>query len=285
MGIDLHIHTTASDGDTTPLAVLRQAQSSGISILSITDHESIDGFLAILDEANRLDIQMLPGLELLTEYQGREVHLLGYLFDYSSACLVDRLTELRALRNQAAFETIHNLRKHGFDLNSHNVARLANGGIGAIGKNHIIQELVNIGHIHSQADAVQILRQYLSRESKTYVEFNRHSLAEAQELIRTAGGIPVLAHPGILNDDRMVEEIIRFYNLPGIEVYYAYFYNQIDLILKFQRFAQEWGLLATGGSDYHGKYAPVLLGAVEVPTYCYTQLIEYQNRTHEGDTE
>lgn len=269
--IDLHIHTTASDGATSPQEVLREALSKGLSTISFTDHESIEGYLDVQDSAREMGIKIIPGVELLTTYAGREIHLLGYLFDPSCSLLLDRLRELREKRNQVALEIVENLKGSGFQIEYSRVADIAQENV-AIGKNHILLAIYEAGYISTQNEAVQILRKYLTRNTDTYVEFTMHPLGEAVELIRECGGIPVLAHPGIIRDEQLVKDILRRFALPGIEVYYYYFGERQKLIQHYQQLAREWKLLATGGSDYHGRFAPVPLGELEIPESIVEQL-------------
>ncbi|NPV89344.1 MAG: PHP domain-containing protein [Firmicutes bacterium] len=274
MNIDLHIHTTASDGATPPRDAMDEAAARGLGVISLTDHESIEGYLEIRGEAADRGIKVLAGVELLTTYRSREIHLLGYLFDPDCRLMRDRLHELREQRNQVASQIVDNLRQHGFNIDYDHVAGIANNNV-AIGKNHILHAIYEAGYISTQDEMVQVLRKYLTRNTETYVEFTKNPLGEAVELIRECRGIPVLAHPGIIRDEQLVQDIIRRFGLPGIEVYYYYFGNRDEMIERYETLAREWGLLATGGSDYHGRFAPVTMGDLTIPPVIVERLEEY----------
>lgn len=280
--IDLHVHTTASDGATLPQDAVEEAVQLGLKVISFTDHESIEGYLEARALAEAKGIKLIPGVELLTAYADQEIHLLGYFFDPESPLLQKRLNELREQRNEVAMEIVENLRQHGFNIRYERVIDLAHGGAAygqvAIGKNHILHAIYDAGYIQTQDEAVQILRKYLTRNSLAYVEFKKHPLGEAVELVRESGGIPILAHPGLIHNDELVKEIIRRFQLPGIEVYYYYFGDQAALIEKYRVLAEEWNLLITGGSDYHGRFAPVPMGQPPVPFYIVEQLEEFAFR-------
>lgn len=274
MKVDLHIHTTASDGATPPSETLREAQAKGLGVISFTDHESIEGYIEIQEEALAQGVKIIPGVELLTRYADREIHLLGYLFDPTCVLLLERLKALREQRNQVASEIVDNLKHHGFNIEYSRVADIAQENV-AIGKNHILHAIYEAGYISTQDEAVQILRKYLIRNTDTYVEFTKNPLGEAVDLIRECGGIPVLAHPGIIRDDQLAKEIIRRFKLPGIEVYYYYFGDREGMIRRYETLAREWGLLATGGSDYHGRFSPVPLGELEIPPSIVDRLLNF----------
>lgn len=274
MNVDLHIHTSASDGATPPRETLSEARSKGLGVISLTDHESIEGYLEVREEAPACGIKIITGVELLTVYADREIHLLGYLFNPECKLLLDRLKDLRHQRNQVASEIVDNLKKQGFDIEYSRVADIAQENV-AIGKNHILHAIYEAGYISTQDEMVQVLRKYLARNTATYVEFTKNPLGEAVDLIQECGGIPVLAHPGLIRDDQLVREIIRRFRLPGIEVYYYYFGNREEMIQRYESLAREWGLLATGGSDYHGRFSPVPLGELQVPPSVVEKLEDY----------
>jgi predicted metal-dependent phosphoesterase TrpH len=263
--IDLHIHTTASDGGTSPVKLLDEAKSTRLKTISLTDHESIAGMDSISELAANQGLTIIPGIEFLTCYQGKEIHLLGYCFDTDNQDFRSRIQEIRQERNRTSIQIVDNLDRLGFKLDKDQFYKVAGGG-GTIGKNHIIKALFKAGYLKTKEQAIDTLRRYLSQNGLAYVIFTYNPFVEAVELIREAHGVPILAHPGLINDDKMVIDLLNAAPV-GLEVYYYYFgANRQRLILHYERMAMERGLVVTGGSDYHGYYTPdVKLGSTMVP--------------------
>ncbi|MHB1127993.1 MAG: PHP domain-containing protein [Bacillota bacterium] len=264
MPADLHVHSTASDGTASPIQVIEEACLAGIETLSFVDHESIQGYLEAQGVAMAQRIQLIPGIEFLTFYQGREVHLLGYHLDVDDRAFRQRLGEIQRARNEIAADIVERLRSHGFDLKYSQVRELSHHE-GVVGKNHFIKALALAGYIENSDQAIEILRKYLTPNGLAYIEYTGHGFGEAVELIRQAGGYPVIAHPGLLRDDNMVEQLLDFSPI-GLEVFYYYLGPEREkLIDKYYRLAQERKLVMTGGTDYHGTLGPVRLGDMLVP--------------------
>ncbi len=263
--IDLHIHTTASDGSTSPAELVDEAIAAELNTISLTDHESIDGMDSIIDLAKAQGLTVVPGIEFLTCFQGREIHLLGYCFDTDDQDFRSRVKEIQQQRNDVSLQIVDNLDRLGFKLDKEQFYKIAAEGR-TIGKNHIIMALFKAGYLKTREQADDTLRRYLSQNGLAYVIFTGNPLGEAVELIRKANGVPVLAHPGLIRDDRMVVDILNTARI-GLEVYYHYFgTNRQELVIHYKRMASEKGLVATGGSDYHGYYTPdVKLGSTMVP--------------------
>ncbi|MGE5416690.1 MAG: PHP domain-containing protein [Acidobacteriota bacterium] len=262
--IDLHLHTTASDGATEPLEMIRDVKAAGLSLISLTDHESLQGMDTVADAGDQ-DITLIPGIELVTWHSGREVHLLGYMFDPLDKQFRSWISFLGQCRNETYLQIASNMKNLGFDINENKLIDTINDG-GILGKNHIILLLIEAGYITNKEQAFEILRKYLTPRGQAYVNFEINPFFEAVALIKESGGIPVLAHPGLLWDDDLVIKLLSQKNV-GLEVYYYYFGPKRDeMVHKYKEIAKERGLLATGGSDYHGIYSPdVKLGKAEVP--------------------
>lgn len=271
--IDLHIHTTASDGTTSPVKLLDEAKSAGLKTISLTDHESIAGMDSIYALAAQQEVTLIPGIEFLTCFQGKEVHLLGYCFDTDNQGFRSRIQDIRQKRNMTSIRIVDNLDRLGFKLDKEQFYKVAGGG-GTIGKNHIIKALFKAGYLKTKEQAIDILRRHLSQNGLAYVVFTGHPFLEAVELIREADGIPVLAHPGLIRDDRLVVNLLNAAPV-GLEVYYHYFgTNRRDLVIHYEKMARERGLITTGGSDYHGSYTPdVKLGSTIVPEHALNSLL------------
>ncbi len=276
--VDLHIHTTASDGATSPDKLLDEAEAVGLVTLSLTDHESITGMDAISSQAAQRGLNLIPGVEFLTFFQDREIHLLGYCFDIRSDVFRSRVKELRQERNKTSMQIVDNFCRLGFKVDKESFYKVVDEG-GTIGKNHIIRSLFQAGYLKTKEQAIDILRRYLTQNGVAYVKFRRHPFLEAGKLIRECKGIPVLAHPGLIRDDRMVLDLLSSASV-GLEVYYNYFdTNRDELITHYERMAQERGLVTTGGSDYHGNYTPdVKLGCITIPQETIDHLMRHIER-------
>lgn len=262
--VDLHMHSTASDGSTNPAALVQEAAASGLKTIAFCDHESIEGYLETVGPARELGIEVIPGVELVTIYQGREIHLLGYYVGADSPELTGWLQDLRQDRNQLAVEVVDKLNHYGYKITFERVREIARANV-AIGKNHYLVALIEAGYIRSREEIIYILRNYLSHKGLAYVDFTNNPYYEAVEMILECGGIPVLAHPGLIRDDNLVQDLMRHPRL-GMEVYYYYLNGRQQLVAKYEKYARENGLIMTGGSDYHGRFSPdVKLGELMVP--------------------
>lgn len=263
MSIDLHIHTTASDGSFDPVTVVRLAKEAGLKIIALADHETTSGFGPAFREGLLHDITVIPAVELATWYKGREIHLLGYLTDPENVRLQSELAELRNQRTRCAQDTVKKLREFGFNIDWQDVQKLAESDT-AVSKGHIMRAIRNAGYIENKADAINIMTKYLNYEGLAYT-CHTFEFDDAVELIRSSGGIPVLAHPALVHDDDIVSELCSK-NIDGLEVYYFYFgSHRQEWVNKYNLLADEKHLLKTGGSDYHGTFTPLALGDTEVP--------------------
>ncbi|MGE5371212.1 MAG: PHP domain-containing protein [Solirubrobacterales bacterium] len=272
--VDLHMHTNASDGASSPTELIDECVKAGLKTISFTDHENIDGYLEALAYAKEARILLIPGVELLTTFRRREIHLLGYGFDPINPQFRARLEELRQSRNNTGLRSAEKFQKLGFSIQLGPLIDVADRGR-TIGKNHLIYALFEAGYIKTWDDVIHFLRNYLSVNGQAYIEFDDNPIEDGIEMIRQAGGIPVLAHPGLIRDDQIVRELAARRNI-GIEVYYFYFGPMRgEWIRRYEALAREFDLLVTGGSDYHGYYAPdVILGELEVPENVAAGLFE-----------
>lgn len=263
MSIDLHIHTTASDGNIHPGEVLNLAIEKGLKTIAFADHETTAGYEAVKDTAIDRGVEIICAVELQALQRDKEVHILGYLCNSEKEAFQSRLAELRLARTTIAKETVYKLNSFGFAVEWEDVKKLSHFE-GPISKGHIMQALKKAGYINTREDATKIMTSYLNPGGKAYISYN-FSAADAIELIKNAGGVPVVAHPGLINNDEIVLDLIKLGCL-GLEVYYYYFgRNKNTLIKKYEAMAREYRLIMTGGSDYHGTITPVTLGAIYVP--------------------
>lgn len=247
---DLHTHTRASDGMNTPEENVRLARERGLAALAITDHDTVAGVEEALQAGERFGITVVPGVEISTMAGGQDIHVLGYYVDYRNEVLLTRLSKLRETRERRNELIIANLQKLGIDITMEEVIR----GLGrplrpdeSIGRPHIADALVRKGHAETMRDAFD---RYLAKGAAAYASQPRISPEEACKWIREAGGAPVLAHPGLYEDDQLVRSIIEQAKPVGIEVYHSD--HGAEEEARYMAMAEEFGLIVTAGSDYHG---------------------------------
>lgn len=263
MSIDLHIHTTASDGTIDPVQIVNMAAAAGLKIIALADHETTSGFEPALGEAQKVGITVLPAVELLTYYKKHEVHLLGYLPSPDNKYLQNQLAELRQQRTICSKATVEKLVECGFKINWNDIISQSQPDI-TVSKGHIMRALRNAGYIRSREDAMKFLAKYLNRDGLAY-SVHEFSFEDGIELITEAGGLPVLAHPGLIWNDVIINELCDK-GIRGVEVFYYYFGpHRQEHIKNYNNLANEKTLLKTGGTDYHGQISSIQLGCQYVP--------------------
>jgi hypothetical protein len=258
MLIDLHAHTTASDGALAPAALVDLACRQGVGVLGITDHDTVAGVEEALAAGERLGVEVIPGVEISCHYQRHEVHLLGYFIDHRHAALLERLAAWRQDRLRRLHEMVDRLERLGIRLDSRAILAKAHG---AVGRPHVAMALVEGGHVASVEEAFD---RFLADGKRAYVPRERVPVEEGIALVRTASGLPVLAHPGIYRNDGMIHDLAGK-GLAGIEVLHS---DHGDAAAaRYRRMAARLGLLCTGGSDFHGLpgAAPQALGRPSLP--------------------
>jgi len=267
--VDLHIHTTASDGRYTPEEIVRMAAERGLKIIAISDHDTVDGIAPALEAARSYpELMVIPAVEISTQAPGNEVHVLGYFIDYKDPGFGTALSDLRDSRLGRAEAMISKLKRLGMDVDWRRVRELA--GDGTVGRPHIAQVMMQDGYVSSFQEAFD---KYIGQGKPAYVERIKLTPAEAVRLILKVKGLPVLAHPlTIDNHEAMVAELKKA-GMVGIEVYYKDFTGEERK--RLADLARRYGLIATGGSDYHGidDSAEVMVGEAGVPLAAAEQLI------------
>jgi hypothetical protein len=266
--IDLHTHTNFSDGSFSPAALVELAHKKGLNILAITDHDTTDGIAEAMEAAQSLPLELIPGIELSTEFQGRETHILGYFIDRADPQFQTRLERLRSTRLDRIQHVLDRLHTLNVEISLAEVEHVA--GSGTIGRPHIAQILINKGYVRGMKEAFE---RFLGVRGKAYV---RRVVPEAAEIIAwitDAGGIPILAHPyweGLNANETVVScRTMVDQGLRGLEVFYGTFSaRQISSNLHL---ARHFGLLVTGGSDFHGTFKPEISigtgrGSLNVPS-------------------
>lgn len=243
--IDLHIHTTYSDGSNTPKEIIDLAKIRDVSTISITDHDCVDGYIEIKDYAEQQGIELIPGVEISSRYEQYEIHILGYYIDVFNPVLLKCLSFIQKGRIYRTKQILHKLSQYGFPLEFDYVSKLA-GNSGIIGRVHIATALAEQGYVSDYKEAFDV---YLGQGKLAYVPKPTFSSEKIFKVINDANGISVLAHPGIINNDSLIP-IFKSQGLQGLEVFYQY-RNYIN-IFYYQQMAHKYGLIMTGGSDYHG---------------------------------
>jgi hypothetical protein len=245
-GVDLHSHTTASDGTLTPRELVRAAARRGVRVLAVTDHDSTEGLRDAIDEAaQHPPLTIVPGLEINCDVPGAEVHILGYYVDAEAAWFQDFLREQRVERAARVHRIAARLAELGMPIDPAEVFALVNEG--SAGRPHVAQVMVQRGYVTSVREAFD---RYLHTNGPANVPRKRLTPADAVRLIRRARGVPVFAHPGLADRDALIPELIEA-GLLGIEAIYAE--HSAAQTAHYKDLCRAHGLVATGGSDYHGE--------------------------------
>jgi 3',5'-nucleoside bisphosphate phosphatase len=276
-GVDLHSHTTASDGALAPRELVLKAARHGVRVLAVTDHDSTEGLDEALAEAVRhAPLTIVPGLEINCDVEGGEVHVLGYFVDYMAPWFQEFLREQRAERRARIHRIAHRLGQlspafdDAFDAETFAAEVFAVVKEGSPGRPHVAQVMVNRGYVKSVREAFD---KYLRTGGPASVPRRRLRPSEAVAVIRRARGVPVLAHPGVTGQDDLVPELVRA-GLMGIETYYAE--HSAEQTRGYLQTCREFGLIATGGSDFHGPHTGRTNppGTPYVPMSVYEALLE-----------
>lgn len=245
--IDLHTHTTASDGKCSPTENVKLAKERDLQAIAITDHDTVTGVEEAMAAGKELGVEVIAGIEISTVEKGKDVHVLGYFVDFQNNEFEAELSKLRATRNLRNEMIIANLNKLGIEITMEEVKAKQTKKGGNIGRPHISEVLIDKGVVQSLEEAFEI---YLGKEGKAYTNPPRISPEEGVRLVQKYGGIPVLAHPGLYDNDELIGRLVQI-GLKGVEVYHPD--HSAEEAEKYQRIATQYNLIPTGGSDYHGK--------------------------------
>ncbi len=280
--IDLHTHTHFSDGSVSPTALVELAHQQGVSILAVTDHDTTEGLPEAMEAAQHLPVEIIPGIELSTEFQGRETHMLGYFIDLADPEFQTRLEQLRATRFDRLHHILDRLHTLHVEVSLAEVEHVA--GSGTIGRPHIAQILIEKGYVKGMKEAFD---RFLGVRGAAYVRRIVPEAAEIMTWITDAGGIPILAHPyweglGADKTETSCQTLVD-QGLRGLEVFYGTFSaRQISINLNL---ARKFDLLMTGGSDFHGALKPEISvgtgrGSLRVPPKLIDHLRQAAGRYH-----
>ncbi|MGM0545888.1 MAG: PHP domain-containing protein [Bacteroidota bacterium] len=264
---DLHIHTTASDGNSTPEQIVRSAKKHKLDIISITDHDTIRGYQEAVDVAKECEITLLPGVEITADFSGRECHLLGYCFDPDHPAMQKLLVQHYHSRLERGKWIVNELTKQGLDIDIEEVKAEANGS--NIGRPHIASVLIDKGYVASFKEA---FIRYLSDQSLGTIFNEYYSHHKVIETVKKAGGAVVVAHPSNLYTEQDLEELVDA-GIDGIELIHPS--HNYEKQKQVEAFAEEHNLLKTGGSDFHGgdKEYQKFFGVVTINTKYVHRLI------------
>ena len=248
--VDLHLHTTASDGRLTPTELINLVAQKGLRVVAVTDHDSTEGLDEAMEAAKAFpQLTVIPGIELSTDIPGDEIHVLAYFVRHKDEGLLATLREFRQGRLERGEGMVEKLREMGLDIEWQRVQEIA--GDGAVGRPHVALALMEKGYVSQTNEAFE---KYIGRNGPAYVEREKLTPTEAIEIITSWGGVAVLAHPAQLLDlDDNLEEL-KAAGLVGMEVYYAQYSE--ERIQELADTAARHGLLPCGGSDYHALDNP-----------------------------
>ena len=267
--IDLHIHSTASDGRLSPAEIVRKSAERGLTVIAIADHDTVDGIVPALIAAKAFpELKVIPCVEINMDVPDGEAHVLGYFIDYTNHELGDTLATLRHSRRRRAQGMIDKLGSLGIHIKWQRVQEIAGGS--SIGRPHIAQAMLERGYITSIKEA---FTKYISRDGPAYVEREKIIPVEAVKLILRANGLPVLGHPFTINDPEAMIVELKAAGLVGIEAYYGNY--TADEVGRLVSLARGHNLITTGGSDYHGldDSSETMIGGADVPIEAAERLI------------
>jgi 3',5'-nucleoside bisphosphate phosphatase len=253
MSIDLHTHSYYSDGTKSPTELVCLAASSGVSALSVTDHDTMEGVEEALLAGIKYGVEVVPGLELSVVHEQKSLHILGYWMDSGYGELSAALTVLQKARDHRNREIILKLRDLGIGASVEELAEIS--GVGQTGRPHIAKLLMVHGVVRSMQQAFE---EYLKKDARAYVDRFAYSAEEAIGLIVRGGGIAVLAHPiqvdKTLHSLPKLLSVLKGFGLDGVETFYPT--QSKKMRKKIRQVAEVLDLVLTGGSDYHGDIRP-----------------------------
>lgn len=254
---DLHVHTDFSDGADAPLAVVQQAKAMGLTALAISDHDTVEGIPEGLEAGMTYQVEVIPAIEFGTRVGAKDVHILGYFVDIKNPELVAKLTLFRQKRIERMRKMVNTLHRLGVSVDNKRVLELA--GRGSVGRPHLAKAMLEAGIVATMGEAFD---KYIGNGKPAFEPRYPYTPEEAVGLIRRAGGVAVFAHPGLAGCNHIIQRLVDI-GLQGLEVYHPS--HQPSVRMHYLQLCQQYGLLATGGSDYHGHHREfVPLGAETV---------------------
>lgn len=240
---DLHTHTTASDGRLRPRELVHEAVRKGVRAFAVTDHDTVEGVDEARDEATRLGLELIPGIEVSATCAGISVHVLGLFIRHREPWLTEFFAQARERRIERIHRIVEKLAGEGIEIESSEV--FAKSSHGTVGRPHVAEVLVERGFVATAAEAFD---RYLGHRAPAYVGYEKITCRDAIELIRRAGGVASLAHPGLLEQDSIIPKMVDA-GLQAIEVFHSE--HSPSKVSEYLGIAARHQLLITGGSDFH----------------------------------
>jgi predicted metal-dependent phosphoesterase TrpH len=278
--IDLHLHSTFSDGNLSPEQLVIEARKIGLTAIALTDHDNIDGVPSFLKACETHAIRGLPGVEISVDFPKGTMHILGYYIDFKCPGLITHIAKLKTGRTARNADILKKLNNLGMPITMTEVASFAGGD--NIGRLHFAQALLARGYV---PDIQAAFDRYLAKGKSGYAERQRLTPAGGVKMILEAGGLPVLSHPFTLELkpkalENLVKELVDS-GLQGIEVYYPQ--HNTALTKQYLKFAEKFNLVITGGTDFHGNVMPHIkmgtgFGNLNVPNSVIQELDERRKK-------
>lgn len=281
--IDLHLHTTSSDGRLSPAELVARASAAGLTTISVTDHDTVAAIAAVTEAARGVNIRVVPGIEITAVDEGRDVHMLGYFFDPLSTTLATVLEQQRALRVARVREIGARLAALGMPIDVESVLLAAAARPGSsVGRPQVARQLVQAGYVTSVQDAFD---KWLATGRPAFIPRTGPSPRAIVDTIHEAGGVASIAHPGVTKRDELIAPLVE-HGLDAIEVYHSDHSPEAEQIYKAM--ARRLGVLVSGGSDFHGddpahnpsRTRRGILGVVVLPANDFAALQDGANRYH-----
>ncbi len=263
--IDLHIHTTASDGLLSPEEVVEIAHQRGLAAIAVADHDTVSGYEHAKKRGDDLGIKIVPAVELSANYQGEDLHILGYLIESGNPEFLKKIDLFRKERLQRGEKMVQKLNELGIGISMDTVKSIA--GKGSVGRPHLADALVKEEFVRSYDEA---FARYLGYHAPAYVPKKYLNPQEAIELVHLVRGVAILAHPGTSRADHLVPDFIQM-GIDGLEAYHSQYSKRITE--HYINLSKKFGLVHTGGSDCHGRSLDkILIGTPKVPYSCLDSL-------------
>lgn len=268
---DLHIHTTYSDGKFKPEEIVEMAKKKGLALIALADHDTIEGIPEARNAAKEAGIDFLNGVEITSDFNGREAHVLAYAFDDRSSSLNEFLNEQAKLRINRIHSMLEKLAQLGVNLDYEQIRTYA--GEGSIGRPHLAKAIVEAGYAKSMGEA---FARYIGNHAPAYFKSDHPDYKSVIKQIHLAKGKAILAHPGLSYSVNELNDWI-FQGIDGFEMIHPR--HAYHLQLKYEKLANEYGLIKTGGSDFHGFYSKdhVYFGVVTINTVLAQKLVHLQS--------
>lgn len=253
--IDLHVHSTYSDGTLTPEELVKLAKKQGLSAMALTDHDTIVGVPEAIEAGNKYGIEIIPGIELSSTYYSKEIHIIGLYINYKDVLFNEALENLRIIRNERNLKIIEKFKSFGIDISFDEMKELYGNAV--ITRAHFADYLLIKGYIKNRVEAFD---RYIGENGPCYIPREKLTPDQTIKLITQAGGVAILAHPtlyhlGNAEMNKLLSYLCRA-GLKGIEAIYST--HSLGEEIQIRKLAKENHLIISGGSDYHGKNKPYL---------------------------